>query len=87
MSQVDEEERRVQPADKAAAVRPGGRAGLLRHVAERAHLLPTFVVLTVMMLALWLLGMPFMQALTISTAVKIALVLLDVRRGPRSSGS
>ncbi|MGW1001346.1 hypothetical protein [Streptomyces sp. NPDC002520] len=83
MPQVDEEERGVQPVDTAA--RPRGGAGLLRHAAKQTHLLPTFVVLTVMMLALWLLGMPFMQALTISTAVKIAVALLEVRRRPRSS--
>jgi hypothetical protein len=82
MPQVDEVERCVQPVE--TAVRPRGRSRLLRHAAKQTHLLPTFVVLTVMMVALWLLGMPFMQALTISTAVKIAVALLAVRRPPRS---
>ncbi|MFE2323520.1 hypothetical protein ACFXD5_06300 [Streptomyces sp. NPDC059385] len=51
----------------------------------RTNLLPAFLVLTVMMLALWLMGMPFLQALTISTAVKIAVAVLELRRLPDSS--
>jgi hypothetical protein len=48
-------------------------------------LLPVFLVLTGMMVALWLMGMPFMQALTISTAVKISLALFEARRRPFTS--
>ncbi|MET9469928.1 hypothetical protein ABZY44_35075 [Streptomyces sp. NPDC006544] len=44
--------------------------------------MPAFLVLTVMMVALWLMGMPFLQALTISTGVKIAVALLELRRLP-----
>ncbi|MFA7763954.1 hypothetical protein ACGFNX_03655 [Streptomyces sp. NPDC048723] len=58
------------------------RAGHLRTAIRRTNLLPAFLVLTVMMVALWLTGMPFLQALTISTAVKIAMVLLELRRLP-----
>lgn len=61
---------------------PGRAAGHLRTVLRRTNLLPAFLVLTVMMVALWLMGMPFLQALTISTAVKIALALLELRRLP-----
>ncbi|WP_185921877.1 hypothetical protein [Streptomyces sp. WAC06614] len=46
----------------------------------RTSLLPAFLVLTVMTVALWLMGMPFLQALTISTAVKIVVALLELRR-------
>ncbi|MFJ6755483.1 MULTISPECIES: hypothetical protein [unclassified Streptomyces] len=35
-----------------------------------------------MTVALWLMGMPFLQALTISTGVKIAVALLELRRLP-----
>ncbi|WP_327169356.1 hypothetical protein [Streptomyces subrutilus] len=58
------------------------RAGRLRTAIRRTNLLPAFLVLTVMMVALWLMGMPFLQALTISTAVKIAVALLELRRLP-----
>ncbi|MER6257066.1 hypothetical protein ABT224_37615 [Streptomyces sp. NPDC001584] len=58
------------------------RAEHLRTAVRRTNLLPAFLVLTVMMVALWLMGMPFLQALTISTAVKIAMVLLELRRLP-----
>lgn len=58
------------------------RVGHLRTAIRRTNLLPAFLVLTVMMVALWLMGMPFLQALTISTAVKIALALLELRRLP-----
>ncbi|MFI5985540.1 hypothetical protein ACIBEA_32365 [Streptomyces sp. NPDC051555] len=61
---------------------PHRGAGHLRAAIRRTNLLPAFLVLTVMMVALWLAGMPFLQALTISTAVKIALVLLELRRLP-----
>ncbi|MFD7031886.1 hypothetical protein ACFWAR_28050 [Streptomyces sp. NPDC059917] len=61
---------------------PRRGAGQLRAVIRRTNLLPAFLVLTVMMVALWLAGMPFLQALTISTAVKVALVLLELRRLP-----
>ncbi|GGS31333.1 hypothetical protein Snoj_35460 [Streptomyces nojiriensis] len=57
-------------------------AGHLRTAIRRTNLLPAFLVLTVMTVALWLMGMPFLQALTISTAVKIALVLVELRRLP-----
>ncbi|RKT02461.1 hypothetical protein BX286_0365 [Streptomyces sp. 3211.6] len=56
------------------------RAGHLKTVITRTHLLPAFLVLTVMMVALWLMGMPFLQALTISTGVKIAVALPVFRR-------
>ncbi|MCX4960683.1 hypothetical protein [Streptomyces virginiae] len=58
------------------------RAGHLRTAIRRTNLLPAFLVLTVMMVALWLMGMPFLQALTIATAVKIAVALLELRRLP-----
>ncbi|MFG2989663.1 hypothetical protein ACGFZK_10315 [Streptomyces sp. NPDC048257] len=58
------------------------RAGHLRTAIRRTNLLPAFLVLTVMMVALWLMGMPFLQALTISTAVKITVALLELRRLP-----
>ncbi|MFZ3494806.1 hypothetical protein ACODT5_16585 [Streptomyces sp. 5.8] len=61
---------------------PGRAAGHLRTALRRTNLLPAFLVLTVMMVALWLMGMPFLQALTISTAVKIAVALLELRRLP-----
>ncbi|MFJ4776231.1 hypothetical protein [Streptomyces sp. NPDC088762] len=58
------------------------RAGRLKSLVTRTHLLPAFLVLTVMMVALWLTGMPFLQALTISTGVKVAVALLELRRLP-----
>ncbi|MFG2488507.1 MULTISPECIES: hypothetical protein [Streptomyces] len=58
------------------------RAGHLRTAIRRTNLLPAFLVLTVMMVALWLTGMPFLQALTISTGVKIAVALVELRRLP-----
>ncbi|MFJ7587600.1 hypothetical protein ACIQZO_09455 [Streptomyces sp. NPDC097617] len=58
------------------------RGGQLRTAIRRTNLLPAFLVLTVMTVALWLMGMPFLQALTISTAVKISLALLELRRLP-----
>ncbi|MFE2283827.1 hypothetical protein ACFXDJ_06610 [Streptomyces sp. NPDC059443] len=58
------------------------RAAHLRTAIRRTNLVPAFLVLTVMMVALWLMGMPFLQALTISTAVKIAMALLELRRLP-----
>ncbi|MFD7556147.1 MULTISPECIES: hypothetical protein [unclassified Streptomyces] len=66
---------------------PRSRAGNLKTAITRTNLLPAFLVLTVMMVALWLMGMPFLQALTISTAVKIAMVMLELRRLPKSSAS
>ncbi|GGZ47898.1 hypothetical protein AB0P12_25435 [Streptomyces subrutilus] len=65
-----------------AVDRRRSRAGRLRTAIRRTNLLPAFLVLTVMMVALWLMGMPFLQALTISTAVKIAVALLELRRLP-----
>lgn len=61
---------------------PRSRAVHLRTAITRTNLLPAFLVLTVMMVALWLTGMPFLQALTISTAVKISVALLELRRLP-----
>ncbi|MGW6819400.1 hypothetical protein [Streptomyces sp. NPDC055005] len=60
------------------------RTGHLRAVIRRTNLLPAFLVLTAMTVALWLMGMPFLQALTISTGVKIAVALLELRRLPHS---
>ncbi|MFD5420527.1 hypothetical protein ACFWJT_21190 [Streptomyces sp. NPDC127069] len=56
------------------------RAGHLKATVVRTRLLPAFLVLTAMMVALWLMGMPFLQALTISTGVKAAVALLAFRR-------
>ncbi|MEU8465603.1 hypothetical protein [Streptomyces sp. NPDC029003] len=56
------------------------RARRLRTMIRRTNLLPAFLVLTAMMVALWLMGMPFLEALTISTGVKIAVGLLEFRR-------
>ncbi|MEU9719667.1 hypothetical protein [Streptomyces sp. NPDC047976] len=64
-----------------------GTAGHLKAAITRTNLLPAFLVLTVMMVALWLTGMPFLQALTIATGVKIAMALLELRRLPGPSGS
>ncbi|MEV7034159.1 hypothetical protein AB0N99_28530 [Streptomyces sp. NPDC093272] len=82
MPQADEEEIRV--GTTGAADRPGGFRGALRSAVRDTMLLPVFLVLTVMMVALWLMGMPFTQALTISTAVKISMVLFEARRRPRT---
>ncbi|MFH7597411.1 hypothetical protein WDV06_20255 [Streptomyces racemochromogenes] len=81
MPQADEEGLDVRPAGAAGPCRTG--AGRLRTVVARTGLVPAFLVLTVMMVALWLTGMPFLQALTVSTGVKIALVLLELRRSAR----
>ncbi|MFE4968959.1 hypothetical protein [Streptomyces sp. NPDC056660] len=83
MPQVDEEEIRVSAIDTAD--RPRTLRHVLRSAVKETMLLPVFLVLTTMMMALWLMGMPFMQALTISTAVKISLVLFEARRRPRTS--
>ncbi|MEW2134230.1 hypothetical protein [Streptomyces sp. NPDC005435] len=83
MAHVEEEELRGD------AIRTGARSrsfsGVVRSVAGQAHLLPVLLVLTVMMVALWLMGMPFLQALTISTALKISMVLLAARGLPRAA--
>ncbi|CAM5366591.1 hypothetical protein [Streptomyces avidinii] len=78
-----------QAKEEGVAARPIGtvdrrrsRAGHLRTVLRRTNLLPAFLVLTGMTVALWLMGMPFLQALTISTGVKIAVALLELRRLP-----
>ncbi|MFG2602397.1 hypothetical protein ACGFT2_02350 [Streptomyces sp. NPDC048514] len=78
MPQVDEEEIRVGVIDTAD--RPRAVTRFLRSAVKETMLLPVFLVLTAMMMALWLMGMPFMQALTISTAVKISLALFEARR-------
>ncbi|MFJ9866921.1 hypothetical protein [Streptomyces sp. NPDC101165] len=80
MPQVDEEEIRVGTIDTVA--RPRTLTGVLRSVVKQTNLLPVFLVLTAMMVALWLMGMPFLQALTISTALKISMVLFAARRLP-----
>ncbi|MEU8437610.1 hypothetical protein AB0F18_32885 [Streptomyces sp. NPDC029216] len=78
MPQAEEEGLAARPTGPAAPQR--SRAGHLRAAIVRTRLLPAFLVLTVMMVALWLMGMPFLQALTISTGVKIAAALLAFRR-------
>ncbi|TVZ80712.1 hypothetical protein [Streptomyces sp. BK340] len=83
MSQVHEEQIRLGALDTVA--RPRKLTGVLRSAAKQTNLLPVFLVLTAMMVALWLMGMPFMQALTISTALKISMVLFAARRLPRTS--
>ncbi|MEU2625248.1 hypothetical protein ABZ642_45375 [Streptomyces sp. NPDC007157] len=83
MPQVDEEEIRVSAIDTADQPRTLRR--VLGSAVKETMLLPVFLVLTAMMLALWLMGMPFMQALTISTAVKISMVLFEARRRPSTS--
>ena len=83
MPQVNEEELRLDAMDTPA--RPRKAKGFLHFAAQRTDLLPVLLVLTVMMVALWLMGMPFLQALTISTAVKISMVLLAARRPPCAS--
>ncbi|MFI9804051.1 hypothetical protein ACIHEJ_06710 [Streptomyces sp. NPDC052301] len=85
MPHVDEEEEiRVDAVDTPA--QPRTLTGVLRCAAEQTNLLPVFLVLTAMMVALWLMGMPFLQALTISTAVKISMALLAARRPSASKG-
>jgi hypothetical protein len=81
MPQAEEEGITARPVDTADQ-HGRSRAAHLRTAIRRTHLLPAFLILTVMMVALWLMGMPFLQALTISTAVKIALALLELRRLP-----
>ncbi|KOU21740.1 MULTISPECIES: hypothetical protein [unclassified Streptomyces] len=78
-----------QANEEGVAERPIGtvdqrrsRAGHLGTALRRTNLLPAFLVLTAMTVALWLMGMPFLQALTISTGVKIAVALLELRRLP-----
>ncbi|CAM5670072.1 hypothetical protein SAVIM338S_07004 [Streptomyces avidinii] len=74
------EEEGVIDRPMSTAARPRRRAAVMRTLVRRTNLLPAFLVLTVMTVALWLMGMPFLQALTISTAVKIAMALLELRR-------
>ncbi|MEV6833439.1 hypothetical protein AB0N17_02740 [Streptomyces sp. NPDC051133] len=83
MPHADEEEIRGDAV--GTAVRPRPFTGVARFAVKQAHLLPAFLVLTVMMVALWLMGMPFLQALTISTAVKISMALFAARRLPGAS--
>ncbi|MER5779766.1 hypothetical protein ABT144_36815 [Streptomyces sp. NPDC002039] len=80
MPQADEEGVTARPI--GAADRHRSRAGHLRAAIRHTNLLPAFLVLTVMTVALWLMGMPFLQALTISTGVKVAVALLELRRLP-----
>lgn len=80
MPHAKEEGVAARPIDTVDQQR--SRAGHLRTAIRRTNLLPAFLVLTVMMVALWLTGMPFLQALTISTAVKISIALLELRRLP-----
>ncbi|MFF9373786.1 hypothetical protein ACF1BB_04430 [Streptomyces griseoluteus] len=80
---MDEKEIRVSAIDTAD--QPRTLASALRSAVRETMLVPVFLVLTAMMVALWLMGMPFMQALTISTAVKITVVLLETRRRPSTS--
>ncbi|MFJ4031230.1 hypothetical protein [Streptomyces griseoluteus] len=82
---MDEKEKLVSAIDTAH--QPRTLASALRSAVRETMLLPVFLVLTAMMVALWLMGMPFMQALTISTAVKITMVLFETRRRPRTSKS
>ncbi|MGW4444507.1 hypothetical protein [Streptomyces sp. NPDC004682] len=83
MPHVDEEEIRGN-ADRTVN-RSRTFTGVLRSAVGQTHLVPVLLVLTVMMVALWLMGMPFLQALTISTALKISMVLLAARGLPRAS--
>ncbi|MFD8146802.1 hypothetical protein [Streptomyces sp. NPDC059708] len=78
MPRAEEQGLTTRPAGPADQRR--GRAGRLGSVVLWTNLLPAFLVLTVMMVALWLTGMPFLQALTVSTGMKIALALLTLRR-------
>ncbi|MGW5047578.1 hypothetical protein [Streptomyces griseoluteus] len=82
---MDEKESRVSAIDTAD--QPRTFASALRSAVRETMLLPMFLVLTAMMVALWRMGMPFMQALTISTAVKITMVLFATRRRPCASKS
>ncbi|MEV7617726.1 hypothetical protein [Streptomyces sp. NPDC089799] len=84
MSQAEEEGVTARPV--SGPDRGRSRVGRLRAALRRTNLLPAFLVLTVMMVALWLMGMPFLQALTISAAVKIAMALLELRRLPDPPG-
>ncbi|MBW5482248.1 hypothetical protein [Streptomyces bambusae] len=83
MPQAEEEGLTARPI--GTADRHRSRAGHLKTAVLRTNLLPAFLVLTVMMVALWLMGMPFLQALTISTGTKIAVALLELRRSPDRS--
>ncbi|MDQ0994451.1 hypothetical protein [Streptomyces sp. V3I7] len=83
MPQVDEEEIRVDAIDTVA--QPRTLTGVVRSAVGQTNLLPVLLVLTAMMVALWLMGMPFVQALTISTALKISMVLFAARRLPCAS--
>ncbi|GLW01432.1 hypothetical protein ACIP46_26540 [Streptomyces lavendulae] len=80
MPEAEEEGLTARPI--GAVDQDRSRAARLRGAITRTHLLPAFLVLTVMMVALWLMGMPFLQALTISTGVKIVVGLLELRRVP-----
>ncbi|MEU3315296.1 hypothetical protein ABZ743_21825 [Streptomyces sp. NPDC006662] len=81
MPQAEEQGIATRPGSSTAD-QPPGRAARLRTVVLRSGLLPAFLVLTLMMVALWLTGMPFLQALTLSTGVKIAVALVALRRPP-----
>ncbi|MEU3725907.1 hypothetical protein [Streptomyces sp. NPDC031705] len=83
MPQAEEEGLTARPI--GAVDQRRRRTGHLKAVVTRTNLLPAFLVLTVMMVVLWLTGMPFLQALTISTGVKIAVALLELRRLPSRS--
>ncbi|MFG2617319.1 hypothetical protein ACGFXC_06815 [Streptomyces sp. NPDC048507] len=84
MPHANEEGVAARPVDTVDTVdQRRSRAGQLRSTIRRTHLVPAFLVLTAMMVALWLMGMPFLEALTISTGVKAALALLEFRRDAR----
>ncbi|MGV9341189.1 hypothetical protein [Streptomyces sp. NPDC003688] len=83
MPQAEEEVRPVDAIDTGARRRTP--VGVLRSTVGQTNLVPVLLVLTVMMVALWLMGMPFLQALTISTALKISMVLFAARRLPTAS--
>ncbi|GAA0301011.1 hypothetical protein GCM10010302_44480 [Streptomyces polychromogenes] len=78
MPRAEEQGLSARPSGTAGQRR--GRAGQLKCAVLGTNLLPAFLVLTVMMVALWLAGMPFLQALTVSTGVKVAMALLVLRR-------
>ncbi|MDH6538670.1 hypothetical protein ACFXJO_02545 [Streptomyces lavendulae] len=80
MPEAEEEGLTARPI--GAVDRDRSRAERLRAAITGTHLIPAFLVLTVMMVALWLMGMPFLQALTLSTGVKIVVALLELRRVP-----
>ncbi|EFL19282.1 predicted protein [Streptomyces sp. C] len=82
MPQAEEEEEGLAARPTGTAAPSRSPAGHLKAAITRTNLLPAFLVLTVMMVALWLTGMPFLQALTIATGVKIAMALLELRRLP-----